>query len=289
MGMSTKLILIVVILLLLLFVFVSPMFVWSIPGGPELQSGEAQIWYLNHSGWALKTKNYLLIFDYWEREQKPDKPDLNSGYVNPAAIKNQTVVVFVSHGHGDHFDETILEWENTVKNITYIFGWKALDNPDYVYLDKPRANYKLSNMEIMTVNHEFDGIPEVAFLVKVDGLSLFHSGDHGSTGEIINPIFKDNIDYLAKKIPGVDVAFISVFGSTYGDDVNKGDVYTIKQLLPKVTFPMHQGGREHTLQRFAAEAQQKGLKTKVVCVEHKGDSFIYGKGIIKKLNMGGVG
>lgn len=286
--MNTKLILIVIILLLLLFVFISPLSLWSYPSNPELQKGEAFIWYLNHSGWALKTKNFLLIFDYWEREQKPDKPALTNGYINPAEIKDQTVYVFVSHGHGDHYDETILEWENTVKDITYVFGWKALDNPDYVYLDKPRAHYKSGGLEVMTINHEFDGIPEVAFLVKADGLSLFHSGDHGSTGEILNPIFRDNIDYLVEKVQSLDVAFISIFGSTYGDDVNKGDLYTIEKLSPKVIFPMHQGGREHTLKRFANEAEQKDLKTEVVCVEHKGDSFIYGKGIIKKLNMGGV-
>jgi len=29
----------------------------------ELEPGQAVIWYLYHSGWAVKTKNHLLIFD----------------------------------------------------------------------------------------------------------------------------------------------------------------------------------------------------------------------------------
>ena len=29
----------------------------------EINNKEAIIWYLHHSGWAIKTKDYFLIFD----------------------------------------------------------------------------------------------------------------------------------------------------------------------------------------------------------------------------------
>ena len=33
-----------------------------------LAAGQAVVWYLGHSGWAVKTQNHLLIFDYWKRD-----------------------------------------------------------------------------------------------------------------------------------------------------------------------------------------------------------------------------
>jgi hypothetical protein len=53
------------------------------------------------------------------------------------------------------------------------------------------------DMQLFTVNHSFDQVPEVAFLVKVDGFVIYQSGDHASTTEVPNPTFTGNIDYLA--------------------------------------------------------------------------------------------
>jgi L-ascorbate metabolism protein UlaG (beta-lactamase superfamily) len=249
-----------------------------------IDGGEAHIWYLGHAGWAVKTQNHLLIFDYvWVPRSLdvPEKPSLSDGYIDPSAIKDLSVFVFVSHGHGDHFDPVIFQWEKTVKNIHYIFGWAAKKNPRYHYLSEPRKKRTIDGIEVHNINHEFDGIPEGAFLVKVDGLVIFHSGDHGSTGETLNPLFKANIDYLARQEQQIDMAFISQFGSRGKGEVNNGDLYTIEKLGPKVTFPMHQGGGERFYKKFAQEARQKDAKTEVICAEKQGDSFFYKQGKIK--------
>ena len=250
----------------------------------DLNKGEAYIWYLGHAGWAVKTKNHFLIFDYvsYSRSsEKPENPTLADGYINPAEIKDLDVFVFVSHGHGDHFDPVIYEWEKVVENIQYIFGWEADQSPRCHYLTDPRTKKTIDGFEIFNINHDFDGIPEGAFLVKGDGLVIFHSGDHGTTGEELNPLFKANIDYLAQQEQQIDLAFISQFGSRGGGEVNNGDLYTIEKLGPKVTFPMHQGGRERFYKKFAQEALQKGAKTKVYCAEKRGDRFFYQQGKIK--------
>jgi L-ascorbate metabolism protein UlaG (beta-lactamase superfamily) len=250
----------------------------------ELDEGEAYIWYLGHAGWAVKTKNRLLIFDYVSLSRSgkiPENPSLAHGYIDPAEIKDLDVFVFVSHHHGDHFDPLIYEWEKSVKNIQFIFGWQADQSPRYHYLTEPRTKRTIDGIEIFNINHEFDGIPEGAFLVEGDGLVIFHSGDHGSTGEEIDPLFKTNIDFLAQQAKQIDLAFISQFGSRAGGEVNNGDLYTIEKLGPKVTFPMHQGGGERLYKKFAEEARQKGAKTKVICAEKRGDKFFYQDGIIK--------
>ena len=49
--------------------------------------------------------------------------------------------------------------------------------------------------------------------------------------------------------------------------------------MPKeAMFPMHAGGKEGLYREFAAEAERRKLKTKVLCAGIKGDVFFYKKG-----------
>ncbi len=246
----------------------------------DLEKGEALIWYLGHAGWAVKTQHHFFIFDYvlgYQLREPSQNPSLSDGYIAPAEIKGQNVFVFVSHGHGDHFDPAIFEWEKSIENITYVFGWEAGKNPDHVYLKEPRMKKAFDGLEVFTINHDFDGIPEVAYLLKADDLVIYFSGDHGSTGEDINPVFKDNIDYLSQQARDIDIAFISQFGSRTGGEVNNGDLYTISKLGPRVTLPMHQGRGERFYKKFAQEANQKGARAEFLCAEKAGDRFHYKK------------
>jgi len=250
----------------------------------SLETKEAIIWYLGHAGWAVKTKSHFLIFDYTEQVRKPAEPDLSKGYINPSEIKDQNVFVFVSHEHGDHFDQIIFEWEKSIRNITYIFGWQVVEEPkpNHICMVHPRETRRINDMEILTINHSFDGVPEVAYLIRVDGLVIYHSGDHGTWSEELNPIFKGNIDYLSSIEKGIDIAFISSFGSKDGTKaVNNGDLYTIEQLLPKFTFPMHRGSAEEHYKWFALEAEIAKAKTKVICAAKRGDSFFFQNGKIQ--------
>ena len=73
----------------------------------DVAQGEAVIWYLGHSGWAIKTLNNFLIFDYFNRDRDPAAPALCNGRINCEEIAGENVTVFVSHEHGDHFDPLI--------------------------------------------------------------------------------------------------------------------------------------------------------------------------------------
>ncbi len=52
-------------------------------------------------------------------------------------------------------------------------------------------------LKISNIYHDFDNIPESAFLIEVDGLTIYFSADHGNSPGKLNPVFKDNIDYMA--------------------------------------------------------------------------------------------
>ena len=145
-----------------------------------IERGEAIIWFLGHCGFAVKTKDYFLIFDYVENflrnsYQQPDNPALSTGYINPEEIHNSKVFVFTTHEHGDHYDPIIFEWENHIPDIEYFFGWQASSSTQHNYLIGPRAVWKNGDIEIYTINSNHSGIPEVAYLVKVDSLVIYHN------------------------------------------------------------------------------------------------------------------
>ena len=255
----------------------------------DLAEGEAIIHYLCHCGWAVRTSGHLLIFDYWEEcrtSALPPKEErtLANGYIDPSEIAGLKVVVFSSHGHRDHYDPAILEWESSIDDINYIFGWKEGSNPKHHYVDRPRKTFELDGLKVYTINHESDGIPESAFLVEVDGLTIYHSGDHTNWRDELSPYFVDNIEYLAGKTDGVDFAFLSTFGnSSKPERIAEGDLLTIDLLQLKAFFPQHDGGREHLLEGYAADAAAKGAKTQIVCVEKRGDAFHYSNGKISPI------
>ena len=80
--------------------------------GKPLKKGEAFIWYLRHSGWAIKTKSALLVFDYWDNDPAPDEKLLANGHIRPEELKDYPVYVFASHDHGDHSNNTLEEAGN---------------------------------------------------------------------------------------------------------------------------------------------------------------------------------
>lgn len=236
-----------------------------------LENGKAVIWYLGHAGWAVKTKSRLLVFDYWKSGTAPHQASLANGHIAPGEIKDLDVYVFVSHGHHDHFDKEIFEWRKQVKKVTYIFGMPVEKEKDIVLFSTPREVKNINGMDVYTINHNFDGIPESAFVVSVDGLTLYHSGDHGNGPDKIDPKFKDNIDYLSKKLKAFDVVLMPAFGGPGFP----GEKYALEKLSPRVLFPMHNGGTEYKGYEFKKAVEKLFPKIKIVCPDHSGDRFLF--------------
>jgi L-ascorbate metabolism protein UlaG (beta-lactamase superfamily) len=242
----------------------------------KLNYGEAAIWYLFHSGWAVKTSSVFMIFDYLVEMRKPEQSFLSNGFVNPNEIKDQNVYVFISHGHGDHFDRNVLKWKKVIPNITYVFGWETQEAQGHFAFGKDRTSKSIGPMKVKNIHHNFDNIPESAFLIEVDGLTVYFSGDHGNSAGALNPVYKDNIDYMSQQSEVFDLVFLSIFGSPSYD----GELYAIDKFNPRVMLPMHYGGRESDAESFVNLAESKFPETEFWYPLNKGDRFLYKKGII---------
>ncbi|MDH5386401.1 MAG: ankyrin repeat domain-containing protein [Candidatus Aminicenantes bacterium] len=245
----------------------------------NLKAGEAAIWYLGNSGWAIKTKSKLLIFDYQLFGPQPDEPWLANGHINPEEIKEQDVYVFVTHEHGDHFTPVIFDWKKSIDSIEYILGFAPEKAAEATVL-LPREKKTIDDMEVSTIASTDAG---VGFLVKVDGLTIFHAGDHACKQKDLKGPYPDEIDYLADKSNGVDLAFLPITGCGFGDPeaVKNGIFYALEKLKPGVMFPMHVLGFEYQYDEFARDAEKK-TDTEFACAENKGDYFLYTKEKIKK-------
>lgn len=242
----------------------------------SLKEGDAVVWYLGHCGYAVKTKNKLLIFDYSKTfgipgdpaPEIPPQPSLSNGWIVPKEIKDLDVVVFVTHGHADHFNKVIRTWVSANPKIQYVFGWDAGVGPNVHSLPGPRAELSLEGLTIATVNSN-DGAPGSAFLVRADGLTLFFGGDYygGPSG------VPDDLKLLRVKPGNVDLLFTDA-------SLNPPNEALIRLLKPKALFPNHRGGHEEKYRAFAAILKQAGLDVPVACPEKPGSRFEFSNGRI---------
>jgi ankyrin repeat protein len=236
-----------------------------------LAAGNAVVWYLGHSGWAVKTQNHLLIFDYWKTDTAADEPGLANGTINPQEVQNLNVTVFASHAHADHYIPGIFAWRQAMPKITYIMGFKPENAEGYMLLAN-REKKELNGMEIIPIESNDSG---QGYFVKVDGVTIFHPGDHANRQRDFSGPFKKEIDFLADQGLKADILFVPVSGCGFGDitSVKKGVFYTIDRLSARSVFPMHAGNGEVQYKLFAQEAKNAGYEVPFCLAEFSGDHF----------------
>ena len=79
----------------------------------DMEEGAPTVWYLGYASWAVKTRDHLLIFDYWESLEPPRQASLANGFIDAAEIADQRTIVFVTHQDADHYDPKIFQWAGT--------------------------------------------------------------------------------------------------------------------------------------------------------------------------------
>ncbi len=227
--------------------------------------------YLGHSAWSVKINNNLLIFDYQEKfdfdwgEQKPAK-NLASGYITSDEIKDYNVYVFISHSHIDHLDEVIFNWKNEVENITYFFGWDYESDGEYHCLKAPRGEYKDDNIEIHTINSHHSGVPESAFMVKIDGVTIYHNGDCKSD-------YENDFNYLKTKTGKIDLAFCN-YDTDVEDHYFQQSLSLIDRFNVSHFFPMHGINKEAKYKVFGNMLTENGAKSENHAAKVQGDQFV---------------
>ncbi len=249
-----------------------------------LREKEAIIWYLAHSGWAIRTKNHFLIIDYWERDANHTNAGLVNGHIVPEELKSEPVAIFASHEHNDHLDRAIFNWQNVLPNATYYLGVDPGQLPEYRRQPEPLPQYvrlrpgvplNEKGLSVYPIKSDID--QGVGFLIEVDGLKIFHTGDAVDTSRVTPSRFTQYVDTLKQRFGSVDLLFFPIRGCGFPDleALKKGNDYAIAQLQPKAVFPMHAVDSEYELREYADNAKHRGVNANFVTVSNRGDRYIY--------------
>ncbi|UCE20023.1 MAG: MBL fold metallo-hydrolase [Gemmatimonadota bacterium] len=261
--------------------------VWAVPevsGTAGTADPGIHVWYLGSNGWAVNIGEKLLVFDYQEGSD-PNPPaagegrNLQRGYIDPAELDSFDTYVFVTHAHQDHFEPVILDWQEQVDRINYFFGWEAGDDPEHHYMIGPRAQAQVGDVEVYTINSYHTGIPEVAFLVRVEGYTIYHNGDYKAE-------YQEDYAYLQTVADDIDIAF--VIGITYeGHQYFQQTLCLAEMFHPTYVFPMNREGDEYKSLQFAQLLTSHVSGVNVLCPEQRGDDYLIegGRGDV---NLDGV-
>lgn len=249
------------------------------PGGlvfaGRLPQGEATVWFLGHSGWGVKTKNHFLVFDYMFDARDPDRPALCNGNVVPAELRGERVTVFASHGHGDHFDPRIFGWREQLPRVSYVLGFRADTLPPHVFIG-PRETREVNGMRITAIRANDSG---VGFVVEVDGIVLFHAGDHANRNRDLSGDFTPEIEFLQARGVKPDIAFLPATGCNFGDHVavEIGVEYALEKLRPALFLPMHAGSFNCDFGACETRSHERFPQMRVETASNRGDHLRYRK------------
>ena len=133
------------------------------------------ITYLNHSGFLAETDSHILLFDYFPDCASIDGT-LSDGIFHPKTSSGKQLAVFISHSHHDHFTPAVFDWAKIYPDTLYFVGKDIRRIPDGVRVFRMRGD-DMVNADGFCVSALRSTDAGVAFIVKTDGLLLYHAGD----------------------------------------------------------------------------------------------------------------
>ncbi|MFC1887197.1 ankyrin repeat domain-containing protein [Candidatus Cloacimonadota bacterium] len=246
----------------------------------KIENGEAAIWYLGHNGWGILTENNFIIIDYWLWQRGADQPSLNNGSIDPEEIADKKITVISTHEHADHYDPRIWEWRSGLEDVTYIMGFQPETEEEYIFLPA-RKDTMINDIKFTSITSNDSGI---GFLMELDGITVFHPGDHANRQRDFSGTYIAEIEFLKEKQPEIDISFMPISGCGFGDleAVKLGVYRTLEELPANVFFPMHSIGGEYRYSEFIDEMEETtDFKVQSIAATQIGDRYYYKKGKIK--------
>ena len=257
------------------------MLTWAVAGLTALLAAApgpgpaVELEYLQHSGWLIETPGHVLLFDYVESLSPTNQlpSDLRLG---PDSFDERQLVVFVSHGHADHFFPGLREWAAKRPRILFVVGWPDSGLP-HAKVMKPREVWWSGGLRVAATASTDEG---VGFLVSVDGLTVFHGGDLARWVEALDKPFMAEIMWIKEQKQPIDIAFFAIATGAACEPrpaIWQGVQAAARELGPRVLIPMHVGcpGRLDIYERFRTDVGPRLPGTQVIAPSRRGQKFQY--------------
>ena len=230
----------------------------------------ASVTYHHHSGFSVQVESTLLVFDYWEGENKelPPAARLTAESFKPYS----QVFVFVSHAHPDHLDQVIYTWLEG-NPVAYIV---ASDTPIGIRGKRLAPGDSLLLAPGVRVTAYGSTDMGVSYLVEAGGLRIFHAGDlnlwHWREESSLREIeaAEKAFEEAVKPLVGqrIDLCMFPV-DPRMGAMFDAGANYFILSVKPRLFLPMHWQGRSEVAVDFARRTRNK--TTEVVAMTRPGE------------------
>lgn len=227
------------------------------------------ITYIDHSCFLVELKQHYLLFDYAQGEI----PKLDS---------EKVLLVFASHRHGDHFSHMIFDLAKDYPTVQYIISDDIWQNrvPDELYgktvFVGPGEEEEVAGALIRTYRSTDEG---VAFVVTVEGETLYHAGDlnhwhwNGEPEEWNRKMGENYIKELEKMAEErIRVAFLPL-DTRLEENFRLGADEFMNMVGAEVVFPMHFWGDYSAAARLKAGAEADSYRDKVREIQKSGQQF----------------
>jgi L-ascorbate metabolism protein UlaG (beta-lactamase superfamily) len=228
------------------------------------------IHYIYHSGFTVEYGDYFLVFDYF-KQKKSNGEKLDIGH---EISMHKKPLVFVSHGHSDHYNPEIFEWKSRNPNLQYIISndVKRKNSENGCIFMGPYETMEKSGITIATYGSTDIG---VSYFLDIDGLRIFHAGDlnwwhwaEESTEEELKEEeekFKSEVSRFDGK--RIDILFFPV-DPRLGDHYWLGGGYMVEKFKPGLFVPMHFADNAEITSRFAEKMAHTGVS--IAEISHPG-------------------
>ena len=203
-----------------------------------------RVTFLAHSGFFLELETASLLFDWWKGELPP-------------LLADRPLLVFASHRHEDHFTPAIFSLAEGGRDVRFLLG------KDIRLTECNRARWNLSDdgaarclalgggetvspvpgVTVETLPSTDEG---VAFLVSLEGKTLFHAGDLNwwhweGEDKAWNRNMEVNFKRYCEPLRGrhMDLAMFPI-DPRLGEDGFRGARYFLELTDTACLLPMHQ-------------------------------------------------
>lgn len=205
-----------------------------------------KLMYIYHSGFIIEMNECNLVFDYY----KGDMENTN---------KDKKTYVFSSHAHRDHFNEDIFDLFKECKDVEYVLSddisYKANGDEKITYVS-PNNTYDIGCLNIETLTSTDEG---VAFIVNVEGKSIYHSGDlnwwtwHGYETEEEYETMTKRYHNEIEKIKGRSFDLSMAVLDPRQERYDWGIKYLLENMSTRYLCPMHLWDKYEYVDRFKKE------------------------------------
>lgn len=231
------------------------------------------IWHLGHSSHAIKIAGKLLIFDYAKPQGRTDDQlGLENGWIDPKAIQNEDTVVFVSHGHEDHFSLEIFEWRTLVRNLAYVISYDIKNIPDNAERAIPGQFLELSDLQVQVYPSTDEGI---AFSIFINQKHIYFSGDNAFwnwDGDLDDDIYIRLALADINTSRPMDIAFQVCDPRLEG--MGAGGIYIFaRKFRPGLLIPIHSFGDYAFNRRAERRLRENGFSNRFWCIGGIGESY----------------